>query len=91
MSSSLDRRSNPLYSIGVWDCDLQSYAPVDFMECVNIPRAQLVAVMRYLQTIGYTCHRFGNTTHDLRDSDCSVLIERTDGKPLAAILKDWER
>ena len=82
---------SPLYSIGVWDCETQSYIPLDFMNCINVPRAELVSVMRFLRSIGYTCHRYGNTRIEIRDSDTAVLIERTDGKKRESILKDWER
>jgi hypothetical protein len=41
--------------------------------------------------MGYSVHRRRGTdgTHD--NNDWCVLIERTDGKPEAEILKGWER
>ncbi len=82
---------SPLYSIGTWDVDEHSYRPHPGMRCINITRKQLVKVMRRLQKCGYTCHRYGNTRSDDRDSDTAVMIERTDGKKRKSILKDWKR
>ena len=83
----------PLYSIGTWDTELQAFAPHDGVPAFNLTRRQLVASMRMLQATGwYTCHRFGNThSDDLRDSDTSVMIERTDGLSEAEILMQWRR
>lgn len=87
--------TQPLYSIGTWDTDEQAFRPHPACPKLNQTRAELVESMRILQQYGYTCHRYGNTRHEedggLRDSDPSVLIERTDGKPEAEILKQWER
>jgi len=85
------RSTKPLYSIGTWDVEEQSYLPHPGFRCINITRKQLVIVMRQLQQRGYTCHRYGNTTQDIRDSDTAVLIERTDGKSRKAILEGWKR
>jgi hypothetical protein len=81
----------PLYSIGVWDIDTQSYLPWPGQRCMNITRKQLVKMMRFLQGRGYTCHRTGNTDQIDRDSDPMVMIERTDGKERNEILKHWSR
>jgi hypothetical protein len=87
--------AEPLYSIGTWDTDEQAFRPHPNCPKLNQTRAELVQSMRVLQQYGYTCHRYGNkrTEEDggLRDSDVSVLIERTDGKPESEILKGWER
>lgn len=87
--------SDPLYSIGTWDNDEQAFRPHPNAPKLNQTRAELVKSMRTLQEYGYPCHRYGNKRHEedggLRDSDPSVLIERTDGKPEADILKSWER
>lgn len=81
--------TQPLYSIGTWDGDEQAYTPQIGVPAFNLTRPQLVASMRLLQQCGYSCHRIkqGNEY----DSDCSVLIERTDGKPEAEILEEWKR
>jgi hypothetical protein len=84
--------SEPLYSIGTWDTDAQGFTRQEGVPAFNLTRRQLVGSMRMLQETGmYTCHRYGNGTQDMRDSDTSVLIERTDGKSEAEILRDWER
>jgi hypothetical protein len=82
----------PLYSIGTWDTDLQAYTPQAGMEnCINIPRDVLRTRIRALRCMGYTAHRIGNSRDGHDDNDTFVLIERTDGKPEAVILKEWER
>ena len=84
--------TQPLYSIGTWDTDAEAYTPHVGVPAFNLTRRQLVESMRLLKSTGmYTCHRYGNATQDMRDSDTSVLIERTDGKTPAEILVDWER
>ena len=85
--------TKPLYSIGTWDTHQQAFAPQDGVPAFNLTGRQLVESMRMLQATGwYTCHRYGNTqSDDVRDSDPSVLIERTDGLPEAEILKQWRR
>lgn len=92
MRGTAESMSEPLYSIGTWDTDAQGFTPQEGVPAINLTRRQLVASMRMLQDYGgYTCHRYGNMTQHDRDSDTSVLIERTDGKPEAEILRDWER
>jgi hypothetical protein len=83
--------AEPLYSIGTWDADAQGYTPHEGVPAFNLTRRQLVESMRMLQCGMYTCHRYGNSESLDRDSDTSVLIERTDGKSEAEILRDWER
>lgn len=84
--------SEPLYSIGTWDTNAQAYTPHCGVPAFNLTRRQLVKSIRMLQQTGmYTCHRYGNATQDMRDSDTSVLVERTDGKPPGEILVEWER
>jgi len=82
----------PMYSIGIWDADLQAYIPPkDIGNCINITRSELRERMRQLRDIGYSVHRRRDAdgTHD--DNDWRVLIEKTDGKPEIAILEDWKR
>lgn len=82
-----------LYSIGTWDNDREAYTPESGVPSINLTRKQLVESIRLLRaTTWYTCHRKGNGTQDIRwDNDTSVLIERTDGKSEAQIMKEWER
>lgn len=79
--------TTPLYSIGTWDTELQAFTPQNGLTVasLNIDRGTLRKAMRELQAKGYSCHRSGD------DCDPSVNVERTDGKPEAEILKDWER
>jgi len=81
----------PLYSIGTWDIDLQSYAPQDGVPAYNLTVHELRRSMRMLQSLGHSCHRFRceDGSHD--DNDWSVLIERTDGRPEAEIMEGWKR
>lgn len=75
--------SEPLYSIGTWDMDLQAYTPQVGLTvpCQNVPLATMRQVVRELRRMGYSCHRRMDKYGDHEDNDPSVLIERTDGKP----------
>lgn len=73
--------TQPLYSIRTWDPELQKYTPQIDVPCDNLTRAQLVASMRMLQDVGYSCHRIRERDDDgnhtgYADSDPSVMIER---------------
>ena len=84
--------TEPLYSVGTWDCEEQSYTPYDLDHpAYNITRKELKEAIRRLRGWGYTVHRYGNcdTGHD--DNDWAVLIERTDGKSPKDILAGWVR
>lgn len=84
--------TEPLYSIGTWDTDLQSYSPHPGIPAFNLTIYELRAAMRQLRDGGwYTVHRFGNTEILDRDSDPNVMIERTDGLPEQLILEGWKR
>lgn len=89
--------TEPLYSIGTWDSELQAYSPHKDLPAFNLTRKQLVEVMRALRKDGYRCHRYrwrneaGELTSESWDNDTSVLIERTDGKDPELIQEDWER
>jgi len=84
--------NEPLYSIGTWDTDTQSFSPQVDVPAFNLTRKQLVESIRLLQGNCYSCHRYGNgAQYDIRDSDPFVLIERTDGMSETEILKRWER
>lgn len=80
-----------LYSIGTWDSDIGCFTPQVDVPSIGLTRKQLVESMRMLQSMGYSCHRTGNTSQVCRDSDPSVLIERTDGLSEETILKGWGR
>lgn len=78
--------STPLYSIGTWDTDLQSFTPQSDQESpwLNIDRVQLRTAMRELRDKGYQCHYQQDG-----DNDSSVMIERTDGIPEEEVLRRW--
>lgn len=72
--------TQPLYSVGTWDTDLQAFTPQDGL---TVPSQNvLLAVLRQLRKIGYSAHyqRDPEGGHDYNDP--MVLVERTDGKPL---------
>ena len=84
----------PLYSIGTWDTDAQAYTPQPETKtpCINVDIQGLRRHLRELRDEhGYTAHRFRDDDGGHSDNDWSVLVERTDGKSLEEILKDWER
>lgn len=83
--------SEPLYSIGTWDTELQAYTPQIDVPAFNLTRAELVKSIRLLRDCGYSVHRFGNCRDGHEDNDTAVLIERTDGMPESEIMKGWER
>lgn len=90
-----DPQQKPLYSVGTWDMDLQAYTPqAGAGRCINITKARLRVVLKWLRNHGYTAHRvrfsIGLGDHD-HDSDPSVLVERTDGMTKAEILEGWKR
>jgi|GEM_PF-5427521 len=71
----------PLYSITTWDYDKQAYTPQQGLSVpsLNVSWRQLLAAVRELRAMGYTCHRVraADGSHD--ENDCAVLVERTDG------------
>lgn len=86
----------PLYSIGTWDPDAQGYTPHETTDtpCINVDINGLRRHLKELRKMGYTCHRVRHKcgdawSHD--DNDPLVLVERTDGLPLAEILERWQR
>jgi hypothetical protein len=83
----------PLYSVGTWEPRESKYTPQKNlgMPSINITRQQLRGVMRRLQDMGYTCHRYREPDGKHEDTDVYVLIERTDGMALVDILTRWER
>lgn len=81
----------PRYSIGTWDSDLQRYTPQIGVPSIGLTRKQLVESMRMLQGMGYSCHRTGNMSQVVRDSDPSVLIERSDDLSSTERMTNWER
>lgn len=86
-----DDKLSPLYSVGTWDTDEQAYTPQVGVPAFNLTLAELRRSMRLLRQGGYQVHRkrAADGTHD--NNDPQVLIERTDGKSEAEILKQWER
>jgi hypothetical protein len=87
----------PLYSIGTWDSESQSYLPHPGLPAFNVTRKSLVDSMKILRRQGYSCHRYrgrdenGKLNDFAEDSDPRVFIGRTDGKTEAEILESWKR
>lgn len=69
-----------LYSVGTWDGEKQAYTPQEGLSVPsqNVPWTGLLAVLRELRKMGYSCHRFRDPDGS---HDTSVLVERTDGRP----------
>lgn len=88
-------KPKPLYSIGTWDPDAQGYTPHETADtpCVNVDIHGLRRHLKELRRNGYTCHRVRFATEDgwRWHDDFQVLVERTDGMPLAKILERWQR
>lgn len=85
--------TEPLYSVGTWDAEAQGYTPQPEMrnQCINVTWRGLLAALRELRREhGYEAYRV-RWEDGSRDSDWSVLVERTDGLPLEDILRQWER
>ncbi len=81
-----------LYSVGTWDTEAQAYTPqVGLDKSFNLTLAELRRAIRQLRNLGYLADRRGNIHIGHDDNDWTVLIERTDGKPEAEILQDWNR
>lgn len=76
----------PLYSVGTWDADLQTYTPQIGLSVpsVNVPLWTLLQIIRELRKMGYECHRLRSSDGNHFINDSSVLIERTDGNPFQA-------
>lgn len=85
--------SEPLYSVGTWDPEKQSYTPQRGLSvpAFNITRSQLRQAVRELRQWGYTAHRRRDANGSYDDNDWAVLIERTDGKHWKQIRRDWRR
>lgn len=81
----------PLYSVGTWDVDEQSFSPQQDVPAFNLTLWELKESMRLLRAWGYSCHRYRDDDGGHSDNDPFVLIERTDGKPEAEILQGWKR
>ena len=89
--------AEPLYSIGTWDVDRETYSPQKGLTVppFNITRSQLRQAIRELKAMGYRCHRKRDPTaspgETYWDNDVYVLIERTDGKHWKEIRREWRR
>lgn len=77
----------PLYSIATWDTDEQAYTPQAGLlaPSQNVSWRGLLAVLRELRTMGYSCHYFRDTDGGHNDNDPAVLVERTDGRELDGV------
>lgn len=81
------KQQQPLYSVGVWDHDRESYVSVRLVvPCFNITWNELRAALKDLRQLGHPCRRKRYGTND-----SSVLVERTDGKHWKEIRKGWKR
>jgi hypothetical protein len=76
--------STPLYTITTWDDERQAFTPQQGLSvpATNVSWRGLLAAVRELKAMGYSCHRVraADGTHD--DNDCAVMIERVDGEPV---------
>lgn len=82
--------TEPLYSIGTYDMETQSFSPQDGVPAFNLTLWQLKESMRMLRAWGYSCHRWRDEDGGHRESDPSVYVERTDGRSEAEILQGWK-
>ena len=80
--------NEPLYSIATWDADEQAYTPQARLglPSQNVPWSMMLRVLRRLKEMGYACHRRRDEDGGHDDNDWSVMVERTDGRDLAARL-----
>ncbi len=85
--------SEPLYSVGTWNTDLQRFSPQRGLTVpsFNITLHQLRQAMRDLKRLGYSCHRFRDPDGEHEDNDPWVMVERTDGKHWKDIMREWSR
>lgn len=85
--------TEPLYSVGTWDCERQAYTPQRGLSvpAFNITLAQLRQAIRELRQMGYPCHRYRDEDGDYDDNDWAVLVERTDGLHWKVIRRGWDR
>ncbi len=74
--------TGPLYSITTWDYEKQAFTAQEGLSVpsINVSWRGLLAAVRELKALGYSCHRVraSDGTHD--DNDCAVMIERVDGE-----------
>lgn len=83
--------SQPLYSIGTWDQELEAFTPQVGVPAFNLTRSQLRQSMKALKRCGYGCYRLRDPDGSHDTNDTWVLIERTDGKSESEILEQWKR
>lgn len=83
--------SVPRYSVGTWDTDAQAYTPQVGVPAFNLTLGELLGSLRMLRKCGYTAHRLRDEDGGHDDNDWSVLVERTDGMGVNAILRSWKR
>jgi hypothetical protein len=73
--------AGPLYSITTWDYETQAFTPQNGLSVpsIDVSWRGLLAAVRELKALGYSCHRVraSDGTHD--DNDSAVMIERVDG------------
>jgi hypothetical protein len=71
--------------------DSQGYTPQPEVPAFNLTIHELRRSIRMLRHWGYSCHRYRDEDGGHDCNDWSVLVERTDGKTEAEILKQWKR
>ncbi len=84
--------SEPLYSVGTWDCLAQAYTPQAGITtgAFNITLPKLRQAVRDLIGLGYGAYRRRSPDGSYDDNDWMVLIERTDGMTHAEIMERWK-
>lgn len=85
--------NEPLYSVGTWDTDKQSYAPQPGLSVptFNMTLRQLRTAIKELRQRGYSAHRLRTHDGSHEQNDWAVLVERTDGRHWKEIRKGWRR
>jgi hypothetical protein len=73
--------STPLYTITTWDDERQTYTPQQGLSApaTNVSWRGLLAVVRELKAMGYSCHRVRAADGTHEENDHAVMIERVDG------------
>lgn len=88
-------KPKPLYSIGTWNPETNGFTPHETADtpCVNVDTHGLRRHLKELRRVGYTCRRVRVATENgwQWNDDPWVLVQRTDGMPLAKILELWKR
>lgn len=73
--------TGPLYSITTWDYTEQAFTPQKGLSVpsITVSWRGLLAAVRELRALGYSCHRVRACDGSHDDNDSAVMIERVDG------------